>query len=214
MLHTACQAQYLTRDVPSMRRADYDATHLVKAVKGLDLHGNAYTWVAIDGTNRKIVNANKDDAIAWHAGWAANRIAALGSQPKILIPIPSSKTIISSPEDFRTFKIAQSIAARLPNSVIISGLRFREARPSSREDGGSRDPEVLYPNMELRKDLPPEEIVLIDDVMTSGGHFIASSWKLADHGRAPRLALACGRSLDQPIDNPFSVAPEDIDIAR
>ncbi|TWI58287.1 hypothetical protein IQ16_08193 [Bradyrhizobium huanghuaihaiense] len=197
-----------------MRRVDYDSTHLVKAVKGLELHPNAYTWVPIDGTNTKIVNANKDLAIKWFASWAAAKIVQLGNQPKILIPIPSSKTIIASTEDFRTYKIAQEIAARVPNATTTSVLRFIEARPSSREDGGSRDPNVLYPNMALTGAVPLGQIILVDDVMTSGGHFIAASWKLADLGRAPALAIACGRSLDAAIDDPFAVAPEDIDISR
>jgi hypothetical protein len=212
VLQSACQAQYLTRDVASMRGIDYDSTSLVKAVKGLEL-GNGYTDVQIDGKRCRINNSNKDDAIAWFAGWAAARIIALGTQPKVLIPVPSSKTIVNSPEDFRTMKIAQAIAARVPKANALSTLRFIEARPSSRE-GGSRDPAVLYPNLTITKGLPPGQIVLIDDLMTSGGHFIAASWALDDRGRVPKLALAFGRSLDSQIDNPFLVAPEDIDISR
>jgi hypothetical protein len=146
VLQSACQAQYLTRDVSEMRRADYNSTHLVKAVKGLELNPRSFTWVPIDGTNTKIVEANKDVAIKWFASWAAEKIKALGSQPKVLIPIPSSKTIIASPEDFRTFKIAEEIAARVPKATATSLLRFIEPRPSSREEGGSRDPSVLYQN--------------------------------------------------------------------
>jgi hypothetical protein len=212
VLQSACQAQYLTRDVAGMRRADYDSTHLVKAVKGLELNPKA--WVMIDGTNCKIVESNKDQAIKWFASWAAAKIIALGAQPKVLIPIPSSKTIVASPEDFRTFKIAQEIAARVPKATATSLLRFIEPRPSSREEGGSRDPEVLYSNMILTGAIPAGQIILIDDIMTSGGHFIASSWELDDHGRDAKLALACGRSLDAQIDDPFTVAPEDVDISR
>jgi predicted amidophosphoribosyltransferase len=111
-------------------------------------------------------------------------------------------------------KIAQAIAARVPKATAISTLRFIEARPSSRENGGSRDPAILYPNLTITKGLLAGQIVLIDDIMTSGGHFAAASWKLDDHGRIPILALACGRSLDSQIDNPFSVAPEDVEIKR
>jgi hypothetical protein len=213
VLHTACQAQYLTREVTSMRGVDYDSTALAKAVKGLEL-GNGYTDVQIDGKRCRIVNSNKDDAIPWFAGWAGAKIAELGSQPKILIPVPSSKTIVSSSEEFRTMKLAQAVAARVQGATAISALRFIEARPSSREEGGSRDPAVLYPNLTIARALPEGQIILIDDIMTSGGHFIASSWRLADRGRVPVLGLACGRSLETQIDNPFSVAPENLDISR
>ncbi|MGY4434949.1 putative amidophosphoribosyltransferase [Bradyrhizobium sp. F1.13.1] len=121
------------------------------------------------------MNANKDLAIKWFAAWAAAKIIALGAQAKILIPIPCSKTIVASPEDFRTFKIAQELAARVPNATATSVLRFVEPRPSSREEGGSRDPNILYANLTLTRAIPAGQVVLIDDIMTSGGHFIAAS---------------------------------------
>jgi hypothetical protein len=62
--------------------------------------------------------------------------------------------------------------------------------------------------------IPAGQIVLIDDIMTSGGHFIAASWELDDHARVAEFALACGRSLDAQIDDPFAVAPEDLDVSR
>ena len=214
MLRSLCQLQYLTRPVGHMRGVDYDATHLVKAVKGLDLNPNSYTWVSIDGTNTRIAENNKDKAIVWHAAWAASQVDGLGVGAKLLLPIPSSKTIVASAEDYRTFKIAQAIAARAANCTVSSALRFIEARPGSREDGGSRDPNVLYPNMTLKTALPDGVIILIDDVKTSGGHVIAASWKLAEVSRVPALALACGRSLDAPLEDPFSLAPEEIDITH
>lgn len=197
-----------------MRGVDYDATHMVKAVKGLPLNGNSYSDVQIDGKTVRIVEANKDRAIEWHANWAAKKVADLGDGRKILIPIPSSKTTLASPEDFRTMLIANAIAARVPNSFALSTLRFKESRPSSREEGGSRDPEVLHQNLAFLKAIPIGKIVLIDDVMTSGGHFIACAWKLADRFKTVDLALACGRSMDARLENPWKVPPESVDIEK
>jgi hypothetical protein len=197
-----------------MRGIDYDATHMVKAVKGLPLNGASYTDVQIDGRTVRITDANKDRAIEWHAIWAAPKIAALGPGRKILIPVPSSKTTLDSPEVFRTMLIANAIAARVPNSFVLSTLRFKEARPSSREEGGSRDPDILYPNLAFLKAIPIGKIVLIDDVMTSGGHFIACAWKLADRYKTVDLALACGRSMDTRLENPWDVPPENLDIEK
>ncbi|MET4279486.1 MULTISPECIES: hypothetical protein [unclassified Bradyrhizobium] len=160
------------------------------------------------------MNANKDLAIKWFAAWAAAKIIALGAQAKILIPIPCSKTIVASPEDFRTFKIAQELAARVPNATATSVLRFVEPRPSSREEGGSRDPNIIYASLTLTRAIPAGQVVLIDDIMTSGGHFIAASWEPDDHGLAAQFALAGGRSLDAQIDDPFAVAPEDLDVSQ
>jgi hypothetical protein len=214
VLQTACQAQYLTRAVESMRRVDFDATHMVKAVKGLSLSANAYTDIPIDGKTIRIVEANKDRAIDWHASWAASKIAALGDGRKILIPVPSSKTTLASPDTFRTMLIAKAIEARVPNSFTLSALRFKEARPSSREDGGSRDPDVLCKNLAFLMAIPIGKIILIDDVMTSGGHFVACAWKLEERFKTVDLALACGRSMETRLDDPWQVPPESVDIAK
>jgi len=54
-LRVRCRAQYLMGDVENMRQQDYDATHLVKAVKGRPLNQNAYSRVEIGGVGVRIV---------------------------------------------------------------------------------------------------------------------------------------------------------------
>ena len=58
-LRVICRAQYFTEQAEEMRGDDYDATHLVKAVKGLELHPRAYTPVKIRGKNVRITEGNK-----------------------------------------------------------------------------------------------------------------------------------------------------------
>lgn len=70
---------------------------------------------------------------------------------------------------FGRSKIAEAIAARASKCTVNSALRFIEARPSSREEGGTRDPKVLYPNMTMISAIQSGTLVLVDDVMTSGG---------------------------------------------
>jgi hypothetical protein len=207
------KAQYLTREVPSMRGDDYDATHLVKAVKGLPLNPNSYTSVIANGRWTRITEANKDPAMDWFAEWAAQKIDELGPRPKVIVPVPSSKTIVQSPATFRTAILAQKVAALAKNAVSFPGLRFQTAQPNSREEGGSRSAEVLYPLLRLQR-LPPGDIVLLDDVVTGGGHLRAASWLIEDQGRRVQHAICCGRSLETQLDDPFSVPLETIDTRR
>jgi hypothetical protein len=196
-----------------MRSSDFDATHLVKGVKGLALSEAAFSHVLIDGRTIRITNANKDRAIEWFAQWAAQKLEELPGSPKILVPIPGSATTIDSAPDFRTALIAEKIAARMRTARAFPWLRFNAARPNSRQ-GGSRDPEVLYRAMRLRRNIPEGEIILIDDVLTSGGHLKAASWKFADADREIRFAVCCGRTCEAQLENPFDVIPEDIDLQR
>jgi hypothetical protein len=209
-----CTAQYLTRPAAEMRGSDYNATHVVKAVKGLVLNANAYTWVTIGGRNVKIVEANKDRAMDWFAEWVALRINALGSHRKIIIPIPSSKSTLQSPPTFRTAVIAQKIAALCTNTLPFPSLRFEAERPNSRKEGGSRSTATLYQALQLSAKLPAGQLILLDDVLTGGGHLRAAAWKVEDAGGKVEQAFCCGRSLETQVEDPFSLAPEVIDISR
>ena len=130
------QAQYLTAHVDNMRSVDYKATHLVKAVKGLDLNPNAYDDVAIGGGIVRITQANKDRAMDWFAEWGAAQLAKLPAGPKIIVPIPSSKSIPGGQPTFRTALIADRIARLSNQTTSAPVLRFKAARPNSREEGG------------------------------------------------------------------------------
>ena len=192
-----------------MRQADYRATHLVKAVKGKEL-GNAYEWVEINGKNVKIVNGNRDEAIKWFAEWAAKTIQAiLGNQTAVLVPIPNGATIVQSSADFRTALIAEAIAERLPNSIAAPLLRWRAPRPKS-TDVASREAAMLYPELAWIAKLPIGNVVLIDDVYTTGGHATAAAWRVEDCDQKASILISCGRTFHHQIDDPLEVEPEDL----
>lgn len=211
-LAVRCRAQYLTADV-EMRSEDYDATHMVKAVKGLSLSARAYTWVTIDGERTKITDDNKDLAMDWFAEWAAQQIPA-GDLATVLVPVPSSKTTLSSAVDFRTALIANRIATRRRNTVVAPVLRFENARPNSREEGGSRNAGELYLDMRITERLPMGRVVLVDDILTGGGHIKAASWVIEDEGRRVYQAICCGRSTDEQFPDPFDVPVEIVELDR
>lgn len=211
-LSVDCQAQYLTGDVDQMRGVDYDATCLVKAAKGLSLN-NQYVWADVAGRRVKIAEANKDLALDSFGEWGAARIKALyGDRKVVLIPVPSSKTVISSPPDFRTARMANKIAEHC-NAVVHPALRFKKEMSSTRE-GGPREPELIYPEMTLTSAPPTGPVVLIDDVLTTGGHLVASSWVLDDIGREPSHAMCCGRTVHERLNDPFVVPTETLATVR
>jgi len=197
-----------------MRNVDYDATHLVKAVKGLPLNPNSYSWVTIDGRRVQITEATKDRAMDWFAEWVADYVNGLGKHRKIIVPVPSSKTTPASSATFRTAEIARRIAARSINTLPFPSLRFKKEMPNTREEGGTRDANELYSEMMLSSNIPAGQLVLLDDVLTGGGHLQAAAWKLEDAGREINTAICCGRSLEAQLDDPFKVEVEEIDLSR
>lgn len=214
MLRVVSRLQYLTSFVEEMRQSDHEATFLVKAVKGRNLNPNQYAFVLIDGRREKINEAAKDRSLEWFAEWAAPIIDARSSGRKVLIPIPSSKTVKASAGDFRTAQIADAIAKRCRSAQVAPVLRWKRPIPSASEDGGSRDQRILYPLLTTAGAIPDGECVFIDDVLTSGGHLVASVWKLADLGRTVKLAVCCGSTSHEQIPDPFAVPERMLDVTR
>jgi hypothetical protein len=214
-LRVRSRLQYLTIVVDEMRPQDYDATHLVKAIKGRDLNAKQYAMVQVGGRRTAIRQANKDTALEWFAEWAAPIVDETARGQKVLIPIPSSKTIPSSPDNFRTAEIARIVAARCQTPAVVAPvLRWTKPMPLASEEGGSRDPRILYPQLALIAKPPPGMCVFIDDVSTTGGHLIACAWKLADISRIVELALCGGHTTHERYEDPFSVPDQMHDTSK
>lgn len=209
-----CQAQYLTSAVANMRPCDYDATHLVKAVKGLNLTTGAYTVIRIGGRWVTIREGNKDEAIEWFAEWAASLVDSLGAHDKVLVPVPASNYTGRGSKDFRTATIATAISEKCNTAVgVCLSLYWKHVQVKSRK-GGTRDASVLYRNMGLSNYLPPGDVILIDDVYSTGGHLRAATWSLADSGREVLAGVCCGRTSWQQLADPFKVEKEMLDVSR
>lgn len=211
-LRLLSRAQYLTAPVNGMRGIDHDALVMVKAVKGLSFSN--YATVQIGGQWVTIEESTKDRALDWFAEWAAPLIADLGSGPNVLVPVPSSKSTLSSKPDFRTAIIANKVAAACANTVVAPILRFKAPRPNTRDEGGSRAAPVIYTELVLSGPVPAGRIVLIDDVVTGGGHLKATAWILQDNKRTVEHAIACGRTLGTKQPDPFNLSAEMIDLTR
>ena len=210
-----CWAQYLTVDVgPKMCRADFAALAAVKAVKGLPL-GDLHGQVPTGGRRRvRIDKKNPDEALNLFAKWASKHVDELGNQKRILIPVPGSQVTTSHNPDFRTAQIAESIRQECDPKVEVSTcLRFKKPMPKSR-CGGSRNSVELYENMVIVGEIPDDDIVLVDDVYTSGAHARAAAQRLSDEGGVVLGVVCCGRTCREQLDDRFNVKREPLYVGR
>jgi len=211
-LTVASRVQYLTGDA-EMRGIDHDATCLVKGVKDRSI-GNQYVLVDLGRQRVKITDANKGMAADWFAEWAAARIKEkYGDETVVLVPVPSSNTTPASAGDFRTAKMGEKIA-KLCNAVCHPHLRFKKEVPSASGEGGTRKPEEIYPDLVLTAPPPAGPVVLVDDILTTGGHLVASAWILEDIARKPDFAICCGRTVHQRLEDPYAVPVETLTTTR
>lgn len=95
--------------------------------------------------------------------------------PFTIVPIPPSKTLHHPLHDDRMWQIAQnSVAGYEHNAVPL--LTLTQDRSPSHENGQRPKPKALKQLLTLETGLFPElhpTLVLIDDVITNGTHFVA-----------------------------------------
>ncbi len=208
-MRTVAFASYLTTTHIQWRTEDYNASKFIKAIKGDELRG--FAMVPVCGGYKKLDQTNAHEAVGWFGDMAAAYLhnAGLDNITIALVPIPGS-LCCKLRESSRTVGLAKAIAERVRCATVWDGLRWREARRSSRH-GGTRDPAQLVANLRVRRSLPNCPLVLIDDVVTTGAHLKASRLLLINNGANCDLAVCAGRTVLEPMDDPFSISTSTLD---
>lgn len=177
---------------PTWRDQDWTANKIIKCVKGEPING--YLDLRIDGKRRRFDEESRDELLEVVCRRAARRLVDGLSQRRIcVVPVPNSGATIRSNTLFRTAQLAQRIVSHGgANLAMLPALRWRRALTPAHK-GGTRDPGLLLDNLLLR-DKPDRPVVLLDDVMTSGGHMIACYRRLVAEAKVPIAALVIGRA--------------------
>lgn len=128
-------------------------------------------------------------------------------------PVSNSSTTISSTTPPRTARLADAIAKKIGAGVSVHDvLRWNVNLGPARSGGGPRDPQILYDNIvSLRSSISwGPTVVLVDDVLTAGGHLKACAAFLRTYGATVDLAVCAGRTVYAPPAHPFEVVEEDL----
>jgi len=208
-VHTMGAYASYPRSEYEWRDDDYRVNKLVKAVKGVPINGSAQIlsldkqWITIDNTNRA-------NAFELFGRWGAKKLAELGISSATLVPVPSSSHTVEN-ELFTGTQLAQAVAYCSPEGIVARDpLRFRSAMEKSSK-GGSRNWALIKANLVCTPPNQPGTVVLIDDVMTLGGHLRACADVLRSHGMRVEHALTVGRTVKTPVQAPFAMPPEDLE---
>jgi hypothetical protein len=180
----------------SWSKADYRAWNLVKALKREAFKGFA-NWTNTT-TNKvvKVENTPEGQAVALEVAVAklVGLFARAGIAEARVVPIPSSQTVCAG-GDYTGARIARRLEQVRPNFQASIGLHFDEPQPKAHK-GGSRRWQDILPH--LRGAPPPPgngPVVLLDDVLTSGGHARACARYLAALGCDVTNIFVVGRTV-------------------
>lgn len=195
-------ASYYTGD-GAPRPIDRNGQDFVHALKGEEIKGN-YANIPFKGGYRKIIRADARPAIEIFTEWVADELRALNDGPYVLVPVPPCTATRETPDGHRTDALAQRIVLKYGEGAQSLSLFWWKVKHPSTRQGGSRDPNVIFQNLLERKPPYPQgTYVLLDDVMTSGGHLQACAAKLRALGLPLKIALCGGRTFHTAPDNPF-----------
>jgi hypothetical protein len=189
---------YRTSKGTGWSKADYNASRFVKAIKEKPVKG--YGYVPVGGGKVLLLDASTaKDAPAMFAQRAAIVVKWDQVGPVAFVPLPNSSCAVNTDQPPRTRKLADALATHIltGDAIVADILRWDTPLPSAHEAGGTRDPQLLYPRLRLVGDVPAgRRIVLIDDVLTSGGHLRAAAAFLEAQGATVAGAVCAGRADD------------------
>lgn len=190
---TVCE--YLAAEYSAYSQEQWDAFKLVRAVKGIPFKG--YANVPNLG---HLSYENADKGMTWAGEKLAPEIDdAFDMQPVVLVPLPGSRC--TSAAIVKASRVTQ--VARIAASYTYAGTPVRELlcwsqimQPS--HEGGPRDPSILARHLVVEPGVPDPniEVALIDDVLTTGGHFRAAAARLRRAGwKVAEVAFAVARTV-------------------
>jgi hypothetical protein len=209
-LAVACFCGYFCNDSMAWRSEDFDSYKWVQALKGRAL--NKHAFVPVQGTNKRLSNANLDDAATWFAIFVTDYLKHQKIKgPFLVVPVPNSDCVVGTTTKPRTRKLAKAICDTLKDgSTVLDCLRWKKNLGSASKEGGPRKASVLYGNLTVLKDAlraglngikDDTNVLLVDDVTTGGGHLQACAAKLETEGAGVDIVVCGGKTVyDQ--DNP------------
>ena len=210
-LRVVSMMQYLTAwDGVEARRADYASLMVVKAVKGRP-PGGRRTTLTFGNTQYDFGPTNPGPAVDLWTAWAADRVRGIVPEgPVVLVPVPNRNAVHGGPPDFPTAQLAQRVANAVGPRVTVATELWWDQVMEPASEGGPRHAGQLYPHLVAGVSPVEGPRVLLDDVLTLGGHLKASAAKLREMGHDPQFAICCGRTAHEQLDNPFVVPVEEL----
>ena len=179
----------------------WTALHFVNAIKHTPVAGYAQLRLP-SGDTVTIDRESASAAPEWFAQLAVNALPWRDLLPCAVVPIPDAACSLSSPDPPRTQALADALASEIgPDAVALDLLRWVRPMARAHRADGTRDPQVLYGRLRLRDQTWPlagQRLVLVDDVIATGGHIRAAAAFLIDFGAVVMHAI-CGARADDAL---------------
>lgn len=141
-----------------------------------------------------ITNGNFSEVRKIFGKWAAEQIPKFSKGEPGLIPVPS-KDGLNGVSSYRSLDMVREAFAETGyNYCVVDGLRWKR-QLSKAHEGGSRSRAILSPLLEASPDVKDDQVILVDELFSTGGSLLACADRLKAAGAKVLGAIACGKTV-------------------
>ena len=200
----------------SLNQKVYDANKFIKAIKGKGINGYATIPVPDDFgkiRHQRLTEARKGKVFDWFAKITAPNIPDVYEEPCLLVPVPSSHctSVDEVADGTPPMRLAKALASYVDDAIVEPLLWWDTEMPSAHAKQGSRRAVDLYKHLQSRSSKHKKRVViLVDDVMTTGGHIRACQAALMQRGLECDVAICAGRARAEIEDDPFELRENEL----
>src|SRR5690606_22580888 len=207
-LHALCHYRSKSDEwTEKWRSEDYNARNLIKALKRKPFNGRSGIKVGDQTFQITDSAAGQAAALQGCALALARRIQQAGYREAAMVPVPASDHV-DPDKMFTGRRLAEAIEAVAPGLVCYPILYFDQVLPSAAL-GGTRNAYEIKRHLRCTdQELDEDNVILLDDVCTSGGHLRGTRLFLVDRQYEVNDAFVVGRTVWQRPESMFSVPVE------
>jgi adenine/guanine phosphoribosyltransferase-like PRPP-binding protein len=212
-LSVASALFYLTEvEGVTWRSQDYTTRNIVRGLKNEPFKG--YSDIKVGGVVRRYDSSNIKDFVPLLMRGMGKRLKEHINGPVSIVPIPNSDMVVGAQGPFRIVELANELARGYGNeAAVVPAIRWIKPRDKAHKSNEFRSPDLYQPNMRL-VERPKNQVVLFDDVMTSGSQMVASARLLSEAGVEPAFGVVGARATKTQFDSMVGWKLEDVPIAR
>lgn len=158
---------------------EWRAIHIKKIIKDEDLNPKShFNWICQDGINRQISALNKALFLKDLLQAVTKKIIQDHGDDIIIVPVPNSEAIIGYHGEYRTLALARMIAKHSNGRIeVLDALRWKENKGAAHKNQKARHCDSHIANLKVIAK-SRREVILFDDVVTTGSQLVASKIKL------------------------------------
>lgn len=187
--------QWAHNNIAKRTPSQWDSFKFCRAVKNRKINGSLK--IPFSSGDETVNQTNVGRAREVFGLFIDRKCRSILALDPVFVPVPSKDGIVGT-ENFRSLEMLRESLKSYPNYRICPAIRFKQSLQSA-FSGGPRGRGALLPYMEIVCEIPQGAIILVDDIVTSGGSLMDSFELLARVNRTPYAAIVCGRTMNDSL---------------